>query len=146
MLILVADNLHGGAIVSARQTATCLLALAALALVGAVNSTGATPVEHRQIGREGPPINSLVDQAIADLARRESVAPADIGLELYEEVTWPDSSLGCPRPGMHYLQVPADGARIVLRLGNVLWEYHSGGRRPLFLCRSGGKLVDHSDR
>lgn len=92
---------------------------------------------------EGAGINSLVEQAIADLAQRESVAPAAISLERYEEVTWPDSSLGCPRPGMHYRQVPMDGARIVLKLGDVLWEYHSGGNRPLFLCRSGGQLIKH---
>ncbi len=143
MLTVVAADLQGGSLVSAKQTATSLRALVAVALVAAVALTEAAPVAQKQIGQEGPPINSLVEQAIADLARRESVAPSEITLERYEEVTWPDSSLGCPHPGMLYRQVPADGARIVLKLGEVLWEYHSGGRRSLFLCRSGGQLVNH---
>ena len=78
--------------------------------------------------------NPLVQQAIDDLARQESLLPAEIEVISYEEVVWSDASLGCPNPGMRYTQVPQDGARIVLAARGVLREYHSGGHRAPFLC------------
>ena len=77
--------------------------------------------------------NPLVRQAIRDLAQRESIPSASIELVSYEEVVWPDASLGCPHPDMSYIQVPQDGARIILRFDNRERIYHSGGGRPLFL-------------
>jgi len=78
--------------------------------------------------------NPLVQQAMLDLAQRESVAVGEISLESFEEVVWPDTSMGCPRPGMQYTQVPQDGSRIVLRVKGKLREYHSGGNRAPFPC------------
>jgi len=78
--------------------------------------------------------NPLIEQSIKDLARRESVSPSIIKVVGYEELTWPDTSLGCPHPGMRYLQVPQDGARIILQLNDRMYVYHSGGNRPPFLC------------
>ena len=49
-------------------------------------------------------------------------------------VTWRDSSIGCPRPGMQYMQVLTNGSRILLRANAVLYYYHSGGSRAPFLC------------
>jgi hypothetical protein len=72
--------------------------------------------------------------AIADLAAREGVEPAAITTVSVEEVTWRDSALGCPEPGMNYLQVLTDGVRIVLELDGVRYEYHGGGSRPVFYC------------
>jgi hypothetical protein len=84
----------------------------------------AAPVGH---GRD-------VAQAVADLAGRAGVAEADITVVSSENVTWRDSSLGCPREGMQYLQVLTDGVRIVLEAGGERYEYHGGGRRPVFYC------------
>lgn len=78
----------------------------------------------------------LVQQAINDLARRESISPASIELLSFEEVVWPDTSLGCPQPGMRYRQVLQDGASILLRFSAGERVYHSGGSRPPFWCSS----------
>lgn len=78
--------------------------------------------------------NPLIQQAILDLAKRESVSLDEIELESFEEVVWPDTGMGCPLPDMQYKQVPQDGARIVLRVKGEVREYHSGGNRPPFLC------------
>lgn len=75
-----------------------------------------------------------VRSAIEDLAGRESIASADIEVVSVEEVVWPDSSLGCPQPGMRYLQVLQDGMRIILRANGREFDYHSGGNRAPFLC------------
>ena len=77
---------------------------------------------------------TLVDLAKADLAQRLAVEINAITLISYEEVVWPDSSLGCPRPGMAYLQVPKDGSRIVIEFEGMTYDYHTGGGRDPFLC------------
>jgi hypothetical protein len=83
--------------------------------------------------------NPLVIQAKEDLAKRLGVQISEIELLSYEEVTWPDSSLGCPQPGMKYLQVPSDGARIRLSAEGLVYDYHSGGNRGVFLCETAFK-------
>jgi hypothetical protein len=78
--------------------------------------------------------NPLVEQAKEDLAARLGIQTSEIELLKYEEVVWPDSSLGCPQPGMEYLQVPMDGVLIRLSAGGQVYNYHSGGSRGVFLC------------
>lgn len=92
----------------------------------AINPTIPTP--------SNPALQSLVMQAKEDLARRLSIEVDQIGLVEVEVVVWPDSSLGCPQPGMAYTQVLQDGLLIRLSVGRHMYEYHSGSNRPPFLC------------
>lgn len=82
---------------------------------------------------------NLLSLAVSDLAQRLNVPPETIQLVKFEAVTWGDAGLGCPDPGMAYIQVPVDGALIVLQAGEVQYEYHSGGDRPPFLCEKNKK-------
>ena len=82
----------------------------------------------------GQPMLPQVSEAIADLAGRLGVAPAQIEVVSVEAVVWPDGGLGCPQPGMMYPQVLQDGLRIQLAVDGVVYQYHSGGRRAPFLC------------
>jgi hypothetical protein len=79
-------------------------------------------------------MDRLIDQAAADLAERASVEKALIQLLSFEEVTWPDASLGCPQPGMRYRQVPTDGYRILFRVQGRDYAYHGDGCRGPFYC------------
>ena len=81
-----------------------------------------------------PAHKALVAQARADLARRLSLEPDAVGFVKLKEVVWPDRSLGCPRPGMEYPQVPQDGVLIVLRAAGRSYEYHAGAGRAPFPC------------
>jgi hypothetical protein len=81
-----------------------------------------------------PPRLNDEQQAIADLARRQGVDPSAITTVSVENVTWRDSSIGCPQQGMQYLQVLVDGVRVVLELDGRRYEYHSGRGRPPFYC------------
>ena len=81
-------------------------------------------------------LERLIDEARADLARRSSVPPETIEVVEAAGVVWPNSAMGCPQPGMAYLQVPSDGAKIVLEAAGRRYEYHYGGRRGLFLCEA----------
>ncbi len=78
----------------------------------------------------------IVLQAKQDLAKQLAISIDQITLVEVREITWPDSSLGCPQPGMMYLQVLIDGYLIRLRAGERIYEYHSGGNRPPFLCQT----------
>jgi hypothetical protein len=80
------------------------------------------------------PFEPLLRLAIGDLAQRLNIDPADIGVVETRAVVWPDRSLGCPRPGMAYAQVPQDGALIRLQAQSREFAYHSGGGRAPFLC------------
>lgn len=72
--------------------------------------------------------------AVADLAGRVGADPTTILVVSEENVTWRDSSIGCPEPGVGYLQSLVDGVRIVLEADGVRYAYHAGGARPIFYC------------
>ena len=82
----------------------------------------------------GGSADRIAAPAIADLGQRLGVAGSAIEVVSVESVVWPDRSLGCPRPGMSYVQVQVDGARILLRHDGTTYAYHSGGGRGPFLC------------
>jgi hypothetical protein len=79
-------------------------------------------------------LQGLIDSAKVDLAQHLSISVSKISVLEAKEVVWPDSSLGCPQPGMKYKQVPEDGALIRLQVDGVDYNYHTGGSRGLFLC------------
>ena len=82
-----------------------------------------------------PVLEKLVTQAKDDLAKRLNINADQITLVQAQTVTWPDGSLGCPQPGMMYIQVQVDGLLIQLRAKGEIYEYHSGGNRAPFLCK-----------
>lgn len=83
-----------------------------------------------------PALQPLVDLAIADLVQRLGITRAAVSVTEAVTVVWPDRSLGCPRPGMQYPQVPHDGFLIRLQAQGRTFAYHGGGSRPPFLCES----------
>jgi hypothetical protein len=91
---------------------------------------GATPVGEAA----APAQERVLEQAREDLAARLSVEKGRIELVEMRRVTWPDGSLGCPRPGMAYTQMLQDGWLIRLKVGDRIYEYHSGLDSAPFLC------------
>lgn len=81
-----------------------------------------------------PAMQPLVQIALDDLAGRLGIPVGEIEVIEAEGVVWGDTSMGCPHPDMSYLQVPQDGALIRLSAGGQVYNYHSGGNRPPFLC------------
>ena len=84
-------------------------------------------------------LQALIDKAITDLAKRFSISADQIRLLDAKPVIWPDASLGCPQPGMAYVQVQEDRLLLRLQAGDQIYEYHSGGTRDPFLCLKSGK-------
>lgn len=83
-------------------------------------------------------VDAALDPWIAlaadDLAARLGIAAAEIETSSAVLVIWPDTSLGCPAPGMAYATVLTDGAVIELAAGGDVYRYHAGGSASPFLC------------
>lgn len=81
-----------------------------------------------------PAATMLVEQARGDLTQRTGIAADQIVISSVQAVTWPDSSLGCPQPGMAYAQVLTPGYLILLEAGGEVYEYHAGRNSSAFYC------------
>lgn len=79
-------------------------------------------------------LEGLIEQARNDLSQRLSISAGQIKLLEATEVEWNDSSLGCPQPGMSYLQVITPGYRILLESGGKQYEYHSNRDTYFVYC------------
>jgi hypothetical protein len=91
------------------------------------------PDQNLKPGTIEPDLDNVAQQAMEDLAARINTTAAKIEVVEAVSVVWRDSSMGCPKPGMDYLQVLTKGVRIRLRFGLTVFEYHgAGGRAPAF--------------
>lgn len=84
---------------------------------------------------EDPTLQAIIQMARADLAKQLGVDESQIEFIQMEAVTWPDGSLGCPQPGMAYIQIMVEGYRIQLAVAGTVYHYHGGGDNPPFLCK-----------
>lgn len=87
-------------------------------------------------GREAP-MQSIVEAVLADAVERTGLGRDALEVLGAEAVTWPDGSLGCPRPGMEYTQALVPGYRIRIRAGERILDYHANRRGYWILCPDG---------
>ncbi|MCJ7667275.1 MAG: hypothetical protein MUP04_03150 [Anaerolineae bacterium] len=87
-----------------------------------------------------PSSGSIEEQAREALADFMGISSGEVKVIEVEEVEWPDTSLGCPQPGMAYLQVIVPGWRVVMRAANKVYEYHYGGGQGV-LCDQQGNFI-----
>jgi hypothetical protein len=66
-----------------------------------------------------------VRAAIELMAQEFGIEVDAIQVLSVEPITWPDGSLGCPKPGMMYTQMLTDGFRVRLAGGAEEAEYHT---------------------
>ena len=69
-----------------------------------------------------------------DLAKKLNLSIEAIREVSVEAVEWPDTSLGCPQPGMMYAQVITPGFRVVLAAKDQTVEYHTDLGRRVVSC------------
>ena len=97
---------------------------------GAGGSSVSSPsVAARALPTPSGDSSALVAQAVADAAARSGVAPDAVRVVRVEPREWPDSGLGCPKPGTGYAQVITSGYLIVLEAGGQTLEYHTDRSR-----------------
>ncbi|MBI2866075.1 MAG: hypothetical protein HYX99_01770 [Chloroflexi bacterium] len=97
-------------------------------------SGGSTPTPPLGTRVVPPGSSDQVVIAMADLARRLGISATQVSLAGVEAVDWPDTSLGCPQPGMAYAQVITPGYRILLSATGQTYEYHSDRSSQVVLC------------
>jgi hypothetical protein len=98
------------------------------------------PTLNSTVVGEVPP--ELLENLIADLAERLEISNDQITVVHSEAVEWNDGSLGCPQPGMVYLQVVTPGFRVVLAGQDQLYDYHSDTKAHFILCNPDGVIAD----
>jgi hypothetical protein len=87
----------------------------------------------------------MADLVTQDLAERLSLAPDQIEIVAVETVEWPDTSLGCPKPGMAYAEVITPGFKFVLQAEGQAYTYHTGATH-LVLCQEGKAMDPVTDK
>ncbi|MGD8199076.1 hypothetical protein ACQE98_00260 [Ornithinimicrobium sp. W1679] len=80
--------------------------------------------------------SDAVQEAIAAEAARQGVEPEDVEVVGYAEVTWPDGSLGCPKPGMMYTQALVPGRQLILAVDGQTASYHASREGSFSYCSS----------
>jgi hypothetical protein len=79
-------------------------------------------------------LQSLIEKAKEDLAKRLSIPAVEISVAEALEVTWPDSSLGCPKMGVMYIQVVTPGFQIALETSGKKYTYHTDDKDRVLFC------------
>jgi len=77
---------------------------------------------------------SVVDESVALLAEQLGVRPATIEVASATEVTWRDSSMGCAKKDMAYLQALVPGVRVELVAAGTTYAFHQGEKGVPFYC------------
>ena len=88
--------------------------------------------------REHGALQSLVDLARVNLARRLDIDLDAISVQSIKEVDFPDASLGVPEPGKVYAPVITPGYAIKLAAGSQTYEYRASDERLAFVPQEGG--------
>ncbi len=75
-----------------------------------------------------PPLRKRIED---DLEKRNG---QNVELVSSEKVTWPNGAMGCPQPGVSYLQVQVSGYRVLYRGAGRIWDYRISDKGSLMLC------------
>lgn len=84
-------------------------------------------------------ISNVSNLAIAELAKKLNINPAQIKIVSEEKVEWNDGSMGCPDPDMMYTQALVDGTKVILSAEKKTYDYHAGTDGKPFLCEKPSK-------
>ena len=76
----------------------------------------------------------LVTLVKQHLAQRLSIAVDQVVLAQIKPVMWRDASLGCPKPGIDYIQMETPGYRISLTADGKTYTYHTDQARRFVQC------------
>jgi hypothetical protein len=68
------------------------------------------------------------------LAQRLRITVDQIVLEEIKPIKWRDASLGCPKPGVDYIQRETPGYNILLQAGGSTYSYHTDQSKRFVQC------------
>ena len=76
----------------------------------------------------------VVSRAVQQLAETLSCDEQAVQVVNVEEMEWSDSSLGCPKPGMMYMQVITPGYRVTLEHDGQRYTFHTDRSHRVVRC------------
>jgi hypothetical protein len=79
-------------------------------------------------------LKRLVDAAKKDLAQRLEILPDEIKMLHIENAEWPDTILGCAKPGLALRFVAVPGYRIILSANGRNYVYHTDRENGAVYC------------
>jgi len=79
-----------------------------------------------------------IQAAIQDLMTQFNLSRDMIKIQSIEPVEWPDSSLGCPLPGINYTQTNTQGYLVTLEALDITYTYHTDTGTKVILCSDAG--------
>lgn len=81
---------------------------------------------------------ALIDAIRADLEARIGVDVSSSVVVSTEKATWPDGSMGCPKPGEVYIQVIVPGYRVIMSLDGNRYDYRVSDTGIVRFCGLAG--------
>ncbi|MBA3534104.1 MAG: hypothetical protein H0T73_19455 [Ardenticatenales bacterium] len=87
---------------------------------------------------------AIGEQARKLVAAQKEIPEEQLTVVTIEEVTWSDSSLGCPQPGRQYLKSIREGVRIIVEGKGKRFYVHGDAQGRLFICDNPRRAVGES--
>jgi hypothetical protein len=85
-----------------------------------------------------PPVSAvpqdILDAILTEAARLSGAPREQVAIVRADAVVWNDGSLGCPEPGMEYIQVLVDGYWVVLQAGETQFDFRVDRTGNFKLC------------
>ena len=91
-------------------------------------NTSADPVNSNAVDAAA---NTPAGIAIRTIAEQIGASPEQIRIRSEEAVDFSDSSLGCPKSGMSYMQVITPGHKVLAEYGGKIYDVRVAGSRGL---------------
>lgn len=77
---------------------------------------------------------AVLERIVADAAAVAGVDTSAVTVVSTEAVTWNNGALGCPKPGVMYIQQIIAGYRVVVEAGGKRYDYRVGSSGEPKLC------------
>ena len=99
--------------------------------------TPTLPQENTEMMPVTPPDEvsaKMVSLVKGHLAQRLNIAVDQIVVSDIKPVVWRDAGLGCPKPGVDYIQMKTPGYNILLEAGGNTYRYHTDETKRFVPC------------
>jgi len=82
----------------------------------------------------GASTDQIIKLVKQHLAQTLGITADQIVLSDIKPVLWRDAGLGCPKPGVDYIQMETPGYNILLEAGGKTYRYHTDEVKRFVLC------------
>ena len=77
---------------------------------------------------------NMITLVTQHLAQQLNIPVDQIVVSNVKPVVWRDAGLGCPKPGVDYIQMETPGYNILLEVGGETYTYHTDEAKRFVQC------------